>query len=161
MKSKFKKAQEEMIGFVLIIVIVLVILLIFLSLSLRSPQKENIESYEVESFIQAFLQYTTDCENNIERLSIQDLVFSCDKKETCADSRESCEVLKITLTEIVEESWKTRQETPIKGYSINITSENSKIFGLKEGNITGNSKGAVQYFSKAGRDFSIMFIGYY
>ena len=44
----FKKAQEEIVGFSMIIVIVAVILLIFLSFSLKSPPKSEVESFEVE-----------------------------------------------------------------------------------------------------------------
>ena len=66
MEIKRKKAQEEMVGFALIIILVAVILLIFLGFSLRDQEKETIESYEVESFIQSFLQYTSDCRDNLE-----------------------------------------------------------------------------------------------
>ena len=59
-KVKNKKAQEEMVGFSLIIIIVAIIILVLFSVSLRS--KGNIqESYETDNFMQAFLQYTTEC----------------------------------------------------------------------------------------------------
>ncbi len=46
-----KKAQEELVGFALIIIIVAVILLFLIVFSLRSNEKEAVESYEVNSFI--------------------------------------------------------------------------------------------------------------
>ena len=115
---KSKRSQEEMIGFALIIVLVAVILLIFLGFSLRSPQNETIESYEVESFIQAFLQYTTDCKDNLEFLSIKKLIFACSDRETCLDRRDTCEVLDSTLKGILEESWKVGENLPYKGYTL-------------------------------------------
>src|SRR3989338_8353081 len=94
-----KHAQEEMVGFALIIIVVAVILLVFIGFSIRKPQKENVESYEVANFIQSFLDYTTKCKDsaNLEYLSIQKLIFYCNNKETCLDGKDACEVLDSTL----------------------------------------------------------------
>src|SRR3989338_10745103 len=103
MKNKF--GQEEMVGFALILILVAIIILVFIGFSIRSPEKESVESYEVESFLQSMLQYTTSCENNIEKLPVQKLVFSCNAKEKCLDGRDSCEVLQTELESILKESW--------------------------------------------------------
>ena len=157
--KKNKHGQEEMVGFILIIVIVAVILLIFLGLSIKKPQKQAVESYEVEGFIHGFLQYTTDCRDNsnLEYLPIRKLILACDNSERCLDNRNTCNVLRDTLTEIVKESWRTGQERPVKGYELNITLQN-KEFSLKEGNFTGNSKGAVQLLV---RNIDVYFTVYY
>jgi len=63
-KLTSKKGQEEMIGFALIIIIVAVILLVFLAVSLKNSNKETLGVNEVDSFIQSFLSYTTDCKEN-------------------------------------------------------------------------------------------------
>ncbi len=159
--KKQKKAQEEMIGFVLIIVLVAVILLIFLGFSLRSPQKEVVESYEVEGFIQVFLQYTTDCRDNLEYLSIRKLIFDCNDGGTCLDERDACEVLDSTLTRIVEESWKVEGDRPVKGYGLNITSNGKEMLLIKEGNVTKNYKWAMQDFSRSGSLIEISFMAYF
>jgi len=159
-----KKAQEEMVGFVLIIILVSVILLVFLGFSLRSPQKEAVESYEVDSFIQGFLQYTTDCADSYEPnyFSVQDLIFECNSEEVCLNGRESCDVLSSTLSGIVEESWKTGEERPVKGYELRIVSNEIKnILLIEEGNLTGNSKGGFQDFFKGGDSIEIFFNAYY
>ena len=154
-----KKAQEEMVGFALILILVAVILLVFLGISLRSPQKENVESYEVESFLQSMLQYTTECEDNIERLSVQDLIFSCNVKEKCIDGKNSCEVLKTELEKMLNEAWKIGEERPVKGYELIIRKENDEsILELKQGEITANSKGAPQYLPKK---IDVFFKAYY
>ncbi len=162
-KFKGKRAQEEMIGFALIIILVAVILLVFLGISLKSPQKENVESYEVGSFVQAFLQYTTDCRdsNDLEYLSIKDLIFYCNKGEKCSDNKDTCEILNSTLTGITEESWKIEGDRPVKGYELNITRDAEEILLIKEGNATKNYKSSMQDFSKSGNSFKIFFTAYY
>jgi len=157
-----KSGQEEMVGFALIMIIVAVILLIFLSFSLRKTEKETVESYEVNSFIQSFLQYTTDCRDNLEYLSIQKLIFDCYDKDKCIDERETCDVLNSTLKDILNESWKVEGDRPIKGYEIKIIiDESEEMLIIKKGNVTKNSKGATEPFSRAGKDYEIFFNAYY
>ncbi len=155
-----KYGQEEMVGFALIMIIVAVIILVFLGFSLRSSKKETIESYEAESFIQASLQYTTDCRDEFEPVSIQKLIFNCYKGEQCLNGIEACDVLNSTLTSILEESWKIG-ETPVKGYELKIfvdEEETEKMPKIKQGNITSNSKGASQTFPKG---IEVQFTVYY
>lgn len=155
-----KKAQEEMLGFALIMIVVAVALLVFLSFSIGKSQKENVENYEVENFIQSFLQYTTDCAKAYEPnyLSIQKLIIECTNQGTCLDSRNSCDVLEADLKEIAEKGWEAR---PIQGYEIGIWAEEEKIMFLEQGNKTKDYKGAMQEFSKAGEPINISFTAYY
>ncbi len=146
-----------MIGFALIIIVVAVILLVFVGFSLRDTEKEAIESYEVESFIQSFLQYTTDCRDNLRAFSVQKLISSCRNNNLCLDERDACQVLNSTLKEIMEESWKIGENNPIKGYELKIISDGKEMLKFKEGNITANSKGSVQYFP----NIEIFFTSYY
>ncbi len=159
---KNKKGQEEFVGFGLIIIVVAVILLIFLSFVLKkNSQKEYVESYEVESFIQSALQYTTDCEDNLEFLSIQKVIFSCIDKETCLDKRSSCDVLNETLKEIVEKSWRVEKGSTIQGYKMQIIDGEQEIISIKKGNETKNNKGSKQHFSRGGNEVEISFTAYY
>lgn len=169
-KSKFspaslissRKAQEEMVGFALIIILVAIILLVFLSSSLKKSQQENVEDYEVNSFIQSFLQYTTECEKNSENLPIQRLIFECEKEARCDDESDSCEVLSTTLKEIIEESWAVGEENPVKGYELEILSNGQQVLPLmKEGEETTNYKTSVQDFAKSGDLVEIFFTAYY
>ncbi len=160
-KIKNKSGQEEIVGFALIIIIVAVILLVFLGLSLNTPQKEIVESYEVDSFIQAFLQYTTDCRDNLEYLSIQKLIFNCYDDEMCLDERDACNALNSTLIGIVEESWKVEGDRPVKGYELKIIIDEEEMLLVEKGNITQNYKGSMQDFSKSGKDCEIYFKAYY
>jgi hypothetical protein len=145
---KKNKAQEEMIGFALIVIIVAVIILVFINFSVRKETREPVENYEVESFIQVVLQYTSDCENYLEYLPIQKVIISCNNHEKCLDGRNACEVLNQTLTQITEESWTAESNGLTKGYQINITDGEKAIFFLEKGNMTKNYKGATQALGK-------------
>jgi len=155
-----KKSQEEMVGFALIIIIVAVIILIFLSLYLRKSPQESVESYEVESFIQSFLQHTTTCQDYLEYLPIQKLMFKCLEGEDCLNGN-SCNILNETLQNITDKSWNTQEGSSIRGYALEISAGEQKILFLDKGNKTGNSKGGIQEFSKSGESVKISFLVYY
>jgi len=161
MLNKKKKAQEEIVGFALIIIIVAVILLFFINFYIRSGEKESVESYEADSFIQALLHYTTDCEDYLENLSIQDLILECDDDTLCLDYRKTCDVLNSTLRNIVDKTWRVGEDEPVKGYELNITANQKEILSFIEGNITRNYKGAEQSLPKSGYLIKIFFRAYY
>ena len=163
MKRNNRLGQEEMIGFGLIIIIVAVILLIFLWFSLSKPSKQNVESYEVESFIGSFLQYTSGCENSrVGYLSVQDLIYYCYGQKECDDGRKSCDVLQELSQGIVDESWKIGEKSKIKGYLLNISVDGKEIVpALEKGNQTGNSKGYEEQLKKSQGSASIVFSAYY
>ena len=154
--KKMKKGQEEMVGFVLIVVVVSVILLFFLGITLQN-KKAGIESQEVKNFISSFLPYTTECEIKARNVSIKNLVFECVDRKICANRKDSCEVLKDTLKEIVEVSWNVEEGSSNKGYSLKIFSSEGEILSLEEGNLTGLYKGSLQNFAKSGDTVDITF----
>ena len=152
-----KLGQEEMIGFALIIILVSVILLVFLAFSLSKPKTEATESYEVNSFLQSTLQYTTACQTSRGLNSIQDLVFECGLKEKCSNDEDTCKILNETLTDILKESWPTGEDRPNKGYELIINAGEEIILNIQEGNITKNCKGSSQILAKSRKEFSINF----
>ena len=157
-----KKAQEEMVGFVLIIIMVAVILLILLGFYLNNSSKSQVvESYQVDGFIQSFLQYTTDCQNDLGYLSIQDLIFDCQEGGMCNDGRDSCSALNSTLKDIVDVGWRVGSGRSIQGYELDILVNNVGTLALKDGNVTKNYEGGSQDFSRSGEDYNIAFKAYY
>lgn len=158
-KIKNKHSQEEMVGFALIMIIVSVVILIFIALSLRNQERPVVESYKVDSFIQAFLQYTTDCAENYEPHSIRKLIIACNNKEKCLDGRETCDVLDSTLQGIIKESWKVEGDRPVKGYNLEIKTDSSLIINISDGNITNNYKTSVQSLGR--EHIEIFFTAYY
>jgi len=155
----FKKAQEEFVGFALIVVIVSVIMLVFFSFTLNQPPT-NLQSFEVVSFLQTTLQYTTDCRDNQEFLPVQKLISACAEKESCIDERDMCSVLNETLVDIIHESWGVGEDSPTKAYELKIIVEEQEILSLREGNITKNYKSALQDFSKSVNSVQIYFKAY-
>ncbi|MFA4952952.1 MAG: hypothetical protein WC584_01910 [Candidatus Pacearchaeota archaeon] len=142
--DKRTKGQEEMIGFALIIVIVAVILLIFLGFSLNKQPKENLQSNEVESFLNAILSYTTECrdERNFEFLPIRKLIIDCSQGLSCYDGSNTCETLENDLKKISEKSWDL---TRYNGYEMKILSQDETLIPIiSQGNLTGNSKGYLE-----------------
>jgi len=153
-----KKAQEEMIGFAMIIIIVAVILLIFLSISLSKPQ-ESVQNYQVQSFLQSIFPYTTDCIGDSGNFrSVRELIFDCENSKICSNEVSSCDYLETTLIEIIEESWKTGEERPIKGYVFEVLVDDTVVLEITEGNMTQNSKGAIQVFPQG---VDLLFNTYY
>jgi hypothetical protein len=159
-KGKNKRGQEEMLGFALIVVIVAVAMLIFIGFMLTRPQKEPVESYEVESFIQSLLKYTTNCEDNLERQNVRKLILSCKRGETCLDGQDTCVVLENLLKGIAEESWRI-ENRPEEGYELEIGLEEQKIVSFEEGNKTRNYKQSSQTLSSGGENVVISFRAYY
>ncbi len=141
---KAKRGQEEMVGFALIVLIVAVILIIFLGLSLGKKNTTVTESYEVENFVQAMLQYTTQCQNNFGYDNVKDLITDCRRHNQCLNSQDSCAMLNSTLNNLLDASWPVGKENPVKGYLLNINSSTGKEIMLQKGNATSNSKGAYQ-----------------
>jgi hypothetical protein len=145
---KNRKAQEEMVGFIIIIVLVVVVLLFLLAFSLRSSEKRSVDSYEVESFIQTALQYTSDCADNREYFSMQDLIFECNAGASCLDGRLACSVMEETLESLADASWPVGENRPVKGYELTVNSVDEELFSLSKGNQTANSKGGRQPLPK-------------
>ncbi|MDP2628496.1 MAG: hypothetical protein Q8P15_01205 [Nanoarchaeota archaeon] len=157
---KIKKAQEEMVGFAIIIILVSIILVVFLGLSLGNKNEITTESYETNSFVHSTLQYTTGCSDSYEYLSIQKLIIACSNNEICSEGNNSCEILENNLGEILEASWNVGEGSKNKGYSLNISSDDGEIFFEKEGNETLNSRAGFQAFSREGNDFEVFFTIY-
>ena len=161
LSANSKRGQEEIAGFAVILVLVAIILLVFLTFYLKKPSSEDIKSYEVNSFIQSFLQVTTPCEQNYGNLSVQDLIFECRKGADCLYGKKSCEVLNSTLKSILDESWKVGEGLPIRGYQLNITANEQSLINLSKGITTQDYKGSSQSFSKEFYKIDIIFYAYY
>jgi len=162
--ARIKKGQEEVAGFAIILVIVSVILFIFFVIYLKKSPAENVQSYEVNSFIQSFLQYTTNCEQDYLNLSIQKLISECEKKAECSDGKETCDILKRTMIDVLDESWSVGEDYPVKGYVFNISAQGREILVINKGDIeTREWKNSFQDIPGSTRDYSIyvFFKAYY
>lgn len=163
--AMLKKAQEEIVGFSMIIIIVAIILVIFLSFSLRPSQKSTVESYEVEGFLNALMQKTSDCRSvdNLKYYSVKELMFQCYSNEQCMDGKETCNILLNEIGSISNQSWNIGNDSAIKGYSLNISVDGEPLKFVGYGNRTRSSKkGTVQDdLIMHGRIFRLEFMAYY
>lgn len=160
-QEKNRKGQEEMVGFVLIVIIVSVIMVILLGFLLKSPESEAVQSYEIENFLSAVLQYSSSCEDYLGYLDVEHLIVSCNENEDCLDERSSCEALNNTLKDLIETSWNVGETSPVKGYVMKIIIEDEEKLVLEEGNKTGDYKGGFQDFARKGTNYEISFSTYY
>lgn len=140
-----KKSQEEIAGFALIIVVVAVILVIFLGFAIRKPAVE-IQSSEAESFVQAFLSYTSECSKAYETdyLSIRQLIEACSRNEICLNEKDTCEILNSTVKDLIKESWNIGKTSFVKGYNLEVIYSGKNVLSIREGNLTGNYKSSIQ-----------------
>jgi len=142
--KKSKKAQHEIVGFVIIIIIVSIIGLIFLSFMIgRGEVKKT--SAEVSNFLEASMYYTTDCAINFipQYQDIQDLIKSCYENKRCLDKKNACEVLNETLRNIIDQSLKVDEQGVNKAYKLKIYYKEEDvlddILSLENGNFNGCS----------------------
>lgn len=148
------RAQHEIVGFVLIVVIVVIIGLFLLVFYIRQPAVEH-KSLDVQNFLQASIEYTTECSLSIEPLNLEDLIKSCYKNERCLNEKMACGVLESNLKELVHESWLVSPDKPVKAYFLELYYEEKdeedeergkfskqEILKLNEGNCTGSKTGA-------------------
>ena len=155
MKIDNKRAQEEIVGFAMIVIIVSIILIFFLVFSLSDEPVTN--SYETESFLQAALAYTSSCEDRNNFLPVQGLIVSCYNEARCDDEKDACVVLNETLKGILEESWQVGSDFPAKGYNLEVFTSEEQILSIEKGNIPGNYKGAQQVLPYSGAQISVLF----
>ena len=145
-----KRAQEEMVGFVLIMVIVAVIFLVFLAIWLRQDKSQNkVESGEISQFLESLMRYTTDCARyDTNYLTIDELIEYCKQKKKCpagpATNEDSCGVLNKTIKGIVESAWNFGPDSSEKGYRLTLTDGAGKnlISPLGNGCGSGALRGA-------------------
>lgn len=145
-----KKAQEEIVGFVLVIVIVAVVFLIFLGFSIRDTSEVTTESKDVHQFLESSMEYTTDCVTSFypDYRKLGEMFEECLSNTKCLDERDSCEVLNETLSEIIESSWQIGEDRPLKGYElasfyrVGEDSQEEEIIKLNSGDCTGGVRGA-------------------
>ena len=145
-----KKAQNEIIGFAVIIVIVAVIGLVFLSLSLGRGDVIKKTSVETSDFLQASMYYTSNC--TIDYIpnykNIRDLIKSCYKNQKCLNDKMACDVLQEEYSEIIKNSFQASDDAENKAYKLNIYYEyldaknNEYIMNFTEGNFANCSSEA-------------------
>lgn len=150
-----KKAQQEMVGFVLIVVVVVIALMIFLVISIRKPIQSS-KSEELDNILSSVLTYTTDCSIDDTPQSINDLIQGCYKNQRCDGSvGMACEYLNTSLSAILTDIGKT--ESKYQGYEFSVvladnsTGKTDILFEKREGVCLSSSKSGSQFLSTQNR----------
>ena len=100
-----KHAQQEMVGFVLIVTVVIVGLMVFLIISLNDSNSSG-PSVTADNLLSALMRYTTDCAIVFEPQyeDMEGLFKSCHKNKRCSNlDTVACEYLNQTLILVTEE----------------------------------------------------------
>ena len=112
-----KKAQQEIIGFVIIIVIVAVVGVIFLGISLRRGMRDDssVQDAEIANFLSTSAKYTTDCVlKEGFYAELEDITDACYNSKICTDNREACDILASTYEDMTRIVWPAGEDRPIK-----------------------------------------------
>lgn len=98
-----KRAQQEIVGFVLIVVLVVVALLVFLIISSKKSLVE-MDSRTTEGLLSSVLRHTTDCVvSEPYVVSVSDLMIACYDRKRCSNlNKESCDYLEEFLPDLLE-----------------------------------------------------------
>lgn len=136
-----RKAQEEMVGFVMIVVVVSVILVVILGIMMRNPATDN-KNLEVTQFLESMMEYTTDCAIGYapRYASVGELMGDCYDNKICVNGKNACEVLNKTINEIISASWPISDVGYYSGYKFNsiYVKENRSynLLDISQGNCT-------------------------
>ena len=147
------KAQQEIVGFVLIVALVMVALMVFLVISLRTQPTES-ESIEVENLLNSIMKKTTECAILFEPQfdDFEDLFKSCYNEDTCTNIQEdSCDYLKESLNETIKGLLETEATTNSFQLDFLTRDEDAEgeIFRISEGNCTGQVSSAQKQITSS------------
>lgn len=136
-----KRAQEEIMGFVIIVLIVIVIGLVFFAFSIRrASQGPEPKQAELDDFLNSMLAYTSSCEISGKNQSIRELTRQCNNDKSCGNGQKACTVLNTTLETMLKELLGSKiqiAQAYVHGYALNI-SNSKQLTYIEQGNLTGN-----------------------
>lgn len=124
---KNKKAQNEIVGFAVIIIMVAVVGVIFLSLSIGRGEVVRKTSAEISDFLQSSIHVTSSCATDYapNYKDLQDLIKACYRGQNCisddfGEFETTCEVLEKEYSELVKNSFKVSEVGNNKAYTLDI-----------------------------------------
>jgi len=120
MKKRSNEAQQEMVGFVLIVIIVVVALMVFLVISIKKPA-ENVGSKVSENLLSSLMMLSTDCSVSASEIdNVEDLIKDCyDGDRLCKNlNMRACGYLNESLVAIMADL--ADADNNIESYDLNI-----------------------------------------
>jgi len=124
-KLKCKRSQHETLGFVVIVALVVIVGVIFLAIKMNtSSTVQQPGDSNLINFLTASSKYTSDCFENHEPETLNDLKYKCYNGDEKCDRggvyASSCEVLNQTYSEMLATSWLIYDDSPVKYYELKI-----------------------------------------
>ena len=153
------RAQQEMVGFILIVVLVMIGLMVFLVISLRTSD-DAADSLEVENMLSAIMGHTT--EFAIPSVpyydTFEDLFKSCYENDDCAGTvGAACDYLNETLRDILADLMAT--EATVSSYQLDFEVADDVgregLLRVFEGDCSGKVLGAQRKISAGAEDLII------
>lgn len=144
-----KKAQQEMIGFVLIVVVVVVGLMVYLVISLKSGGEER-TGVKAGNLLDSIMKMTTECAPVFEPDydNYEELFGSCYANEMCRNvNKKACDYLNESLSEVLGEVMKSEAEINYFKFEL-FVKDGEGLLEIKQGNCTGSITGAQRQTSK-------------
>jgi hypothetical protein len=138
------KAQQEMVGFVLIVVLVMVGMMVLLIVMLKSPKINS--SLEVDNMLHVIMKTTTNCviSSGSRYETIEDLFISCHENRRCNNlNQQTCDYLNSTLSQVLLDIMKTEGE--VEAYQFEFSpKDESHIIKIRDGNCTSKITSVAQ-----------------
>lgn len=157
-----RTAQEEIVGFVVVVILIAIVALIFLSFSLRRDPVTR-ESLTLSQFLEAAGEYSTTCtlfaRGGPARLD--ELYQACAEEQPCLDGTSSCAVINATMPSLITKAFPMGSQEPFKAYTmtlerienINGSSELRESFlTFSLGNCSSGAQRGTSDFRSAGDD---------
>jgi len=125
-RLKCKRSQHESMGFVIIVSLVIIVGVIFLGIKMNQDSTpQQYKDSNIMNFLVASSKYTSNCFENHEPLTLNDLKEKCYRSgnEKCSSDGITtlCEVLTNTYSEMLTASWLIYDDSPIKYYELKIS----------------------------------------
>lgn len=153
---KNRRGQEEMVGFILIIILVVIVAVVFLGISLHRGSVSLQESANLDSFMTAFMDYSTDCSVTREIiLTMKDLVKECSQNRQCLDGRDGCSVLGNNTKNIMDEAFPVTNESANSYHSLMAEYSGGVIVNISSGTCAGSRNGAQRLIPGFSNDINI------
>ena len=151
-----KKAQEEMVGFAVLVILVAVIGVIFLAISLKNPSQNQITSVNVQQFSESLISSTTNCSTGTwpSLSSFSEVIDKCynSPSEQCSEGKSVCAYLNETIPSIISSVWNIAPESAYNGASFSsifkdrISGEEKEFLSGSSGNCTSDLLGGESIF---------------
>ena len=138
-----KKAQQEMVGLILIIILVVIGMVVALIININNSTK--VEHSDLANNLLGSIQLvTTSCKVSYSYQNIKELSKSCHDNKNCLDGNYSCDILNNTLKEILENIMVLESQVSYLNLEIVHVGEDFEEtqISLKNGNCTGSYYGS-------------------